>query len=43
MTVAERKELRRKLLIITQDSREKLLPIAYIESKIHELFDEKLG
>lgn len=39
MTVAERKALKAKLLTIVQESREKSLPIAYIESKIHELFN----
>lgn len=35
----QRKWLKRELLKITQDSREKSLPIAYIEQKIEELFD----
>jgi SAM-dependent MidA family methyltransferase len=34
----QRKYLQRTLLAITKDSREKALPIAYIEQKLEELF-----
>lgn len=37
----QRKWLKRELLAITEASREKSLPIAYIEQQIEELFTDR--